>query len=63
MWVRGDVGYGDMGHGDVGTQGLGAWGLGDSGTRRHGTRGRDKQTTPDVCVELVKYNFQRCQER
>ena len=28
------------------------------GTRGHaGTRGRDKQTTPNICAEFVEYNF------
>ena len=67
---RGDVGT--RGRGDSGTRGLGdvgTRGLGDSATRgrvgcedvvtrtRAGTRGRDKQATPDVCSEFVKYNF------
>ena len=55
-WGRGDVGR--WGRGDVGT-----WGRGDVGTwgrwtRGHaGTRGRDKQTTPNICAEFVEYNF------
>ena len=35
---------------DLGTRGR--------GTRGHaGTRGRDKQTTPNICAEFVEYNF------
>ena len=61
---RGTLDMGTRGRGDSGT-----WGLGDAGTRgrvgcedvvtrtRAGTRGRDKQATPDVCSEFVKYNF------
>ena len=37
---------------------LGDLGLGVSRTRgRAGTRGRDKQTTPDICAEFVERNF------
>ena len=57
----GDMGLGDMGLGDVGLGdvGLGDVGLGDvdAGTRRRaGIRGREKQTTPDICAEFVVYN-------
>ena len=70
--TRGRGDSGTRGLGDVGTRGLGdsgTRGLGDSATRgrvgcedvvtrtRAGTRGRDKQATPDVCSEFVKYNF------
>ena len=48
----GDVGPGDVGLGDVG---LGDVGLGD-------TRGRDKQTTPNICAEFVEYNFRWSRE-
>ena len=34
-------------------------GLGDVGLGDSGTRGRDKQTTPDICAEFVEYNFGR----
>ena len=42
--------------------GLGRWtwdsGTWDARTRgRAATRGRDKQTTPDICAEFVEYNF------
>ena len=53
----GDLGLGYLGLGDLGlgTRGLGTRGL---GTRGHaGTRGRDKQTTPNICAEFVEYNF------
>ena len=52
----GDVGLGDVGHGDVG---LGNVRLGDVDA---GTRGRDKQTTPDICAEFVEYNFRWSRE-
>ena len=33
------------------------------GTRGHaGTRGRDKQTTPNICAEFVEYNFRWSRE-
>ena len=59
-----DVGLGDVGLGDVGLGKvrLGDVGLEDVGRGRgilgtHGTRGRDKQTTPDICADFVEYNF------
>ena len=57
----GDVGLGDVGLGDVrlGDVRLGNVGLGDVDA---GTRGRDKQTTPDICAEFVGYNFRWSQE-
>ena len=59
----GDVGLGTRGHGTWGRGDVGTWGRGDvgtwgRGTRGHaGTRGRDKQTTPNICAEFVEYNF------
>ena len=47
----GDVGLGDVGLGDVGLRDVDAW-----------TRGRDKQTTPDICAEFVLYNFRWSRE-
>ena len=47
----GDVELGDVGPGDVG--------IGDVDA---GTRGRDKQTTPDICAEFLEYNFQWSRE-
>ena len=44
----------------LGTRGRGTRGRGTRGrgTRGHaGTRGRDKQTTPNICAEFVEYNF------
>jgi len=42
----------DVAGGDVGLE---TWGLWDSGTLGgRWTRGRDNQTTPDVCAEFVK---------
>ena len=32
------------------------------GTRGRGTRGRDKQTTPNICAEFVEYNFRWSRE-
>ena len=72
----GDVGLGDVGLGDVGLgyMGLGYTGLGDVGLGDVGlgdvglrdvdawTRGRDKQTTPDICAEFVVYNFRWSRE-
>ena len=62
--TRGRGDSGTRGRGDSGTRGLGdsgTWGrVGcvDVVTRtRAGTRGLDKQATPDVCSEFVKYNF------
>ena len=53
-----------MFHRAVTKSGTGTWdrdvGLGTRGrgTRGHaGTRGRDKQTTPNICAEFVEYNF------
>ena len=43
-----------------GTRGRGTRGRGTRGrgTRGHaGTRGRDQQTTPNICAEFVDYNF------
>ena len=45
-----------------GTRGRGTRGRGTRGRERgnsetHGTRGRDKQTTPDICADFVEYNF------
>ena len=39
-------------------------GLGDVGSETWdaGTRGRDKQTTPDICAEFVEYNFRWSRE-
>ena len=47
-----DVGRGTRGRG---TRGRGTRGRGTRG--RAATRGRDKQTTPDICAEFVEYNF------
>ena len=32
------------------------------GTRGRGTRGRDNQTTPNICAEFVEYNFRWSRE-
>ena len=76
MGTRGRGDSGTRGRGDSGTRGRGdsgTRGRGDSGTwgrvgcedvvtqTRAGTRGRDKQATPDVCSEFVKYNFWQLQ--
>ena len=53
----GDLGLEAMELEDVGLEEVNSetW---DSGSRgRAGTRGRDKQTTPDICAEFVECNF------
>ena len=40
-----------------GTRGRGTRGRGRGNSETHGTRGRDKQTTPDICADFVEYNF------
>ena len=40
-----------------GTRGRGTRGRGRGILGTHGTRGRDKQTTPDICADFVEYNF------
>ena len=40
-----------------GTRGHGTRGRGRGNSETHGTRGRDKQTTPDICADFVEYNF------
>ena len=63
----GNVRLGYVGREDSGTWDSGTWDSGtwDSGTwdarirGRAKTRGRDKQTTPDICAEFVEYNFLR----
>ena len=53
-----DVGRGDAltwGLRDAGTRGPADWGTCGRGNAR--TRGRDKQATPDFCIEFVKYTF------
>ena len=42
---------------DLETLGLGDLGREDVGTRRRAGTRRDKQTTPDLYAEFVKYNF------
>ena len=39
------------------TRGRGTRGRGRGNSGTHGTRGRDKQTTPDICADFVEYNF------
>ena len=59
---RGTRGRGTRGRGSRGrgTRGRGTRGR---GTRGHaGTRGRDKQTTPNICAEFVEYNFRWSRE-
>ena len=58
----GDVRLGDVGLGDVEHEDSGTWDSGTCDARTRGrakTRGRDKQTTPDICAEFVEYNFLR----
>ena len=58
----GDVRLGEVRLGDVGREDSGTWDSGtwDARTRgRANTRGRDKQTTPDICAEFLEYNFLR----
>ena len=60
----GDVARGMRGLGDVGlgTWDSGTWDMGRGRRGRAGIRGRDKQTTPDICAEFVDYNFRWSRE-
>jgi len=54
--VAGTLGRGDVGTWDASTRG-------DSRTWDVRTGGYDKQTSPDFCAEVVKYNFRRSTEK